>query len=99
MGPVATASILPRRASVTASSSAAAAARLVSTVASPNEQSGYFPMMTYSAVVGRAFDLSAARITSGPMPAQSPSVIPMLFKVAQLSELRNKDSQAGRERY
>src|SRR5205809_1570370 len=99
MGPVTTASSSPRRAKVTTSSSAAAAARLVSTVGSPNEQSGYFPMMTYSAVVGRAFDESAARTTSGPMPAQSPSVIPMRFKVAQLSKLRNKDSQAGRQRH
>jgi hypothetical protein len=77
MGPVTTASSSPRRANVTASSSAAAAARAVSTVGCPNEQSGYLPMILYSADFGTRSQFNPRSTISGPIPAQSPSVIPM----------------------
>src|SRR6516165_2106155 len=67
----------PRRASVTASSSAAAAARAVSVVGSPGLQLGWRPMTTYSVESGMRPDRRASSTISGPMPAQSPSVTPM----------------------
>src|SRR6266567_7165768 len=84
MGPVTTASSSPRRASVTASSSAAAAARAVSMVGCPKEQSGYLPTILYSADFGMRPDFSARSTISGPMPARSPSVIPMRGRIAHL---------------
>src|SRR4029077_6262515 len=71
------ASSSPRRASVTASSSAAAAARAVSTVGSPGFQFGCRPITTYFAEFGIRPDFRARSTISGPIPAQSPSVIPM----------------------
>jgi len=53
----------------------------------------------YLADFGKCSDSSAASTISGPMPAQSPSVMPMRFKVARLSKLRAKDSQAGSLRH
>src|SRR5262249_31939502 len=76
-GPVTIASSSSRRASVTASSSAAAAARAVSAVGSPNVQLGYLPMIWYSAEFASRSDFRASSTISGPIPAQSPSVIPM----------------------
>src|SRR6516225_1302347 len=67
----------PRRASVTASSSAAAAARAVSGVGCPGLQFGWRPMTTYSVESGTRPDFKASSTISGPIPAQSPSVIPM----------------------
>src|SRR6266704_5986798 len=67
----------PRRASVTASSSEAAAARAVSAVGCPEVQSGYLPMILYSAEFGSRSDFRARSTISGPIPAQSPSVIPI----------------------
>src|SRR5580765_6173726 len=66
----------PRRASVTASSSAAAAARAVSDVGSPGLQFGCRPRTTYSVESGTRPDLRASSTISGPIPAQSPSVMP-----------------------
>jgi hypothetical protein len=40
-------------------------------------QSGCLPMRTYSAEPGRRSDLKARSTISGPIPAQSPSVIPI----------------------
>ena len=76
-GPVTIALSSPRRASVTASSSAVAAARAVSIVGSPGLQFGCRPITTYSAESGTRPDFSARLTISGPIPAQSPSVIPM----------------------
>src|SRR5205823_15036676 len=67
----------PRRASVTASSSAAAAARAVSAVGSPGLQFGCRPRTTYSVELETRPDFRASSTISGPIPAQSPSVIPM----------------------
>src|SRR6476620_5410190 len=67
----------PRRASVTASSSAAAAARAVSGVGTPGLQFGCRPRKTYSVESGTRPDFSASSTISGPIPAQSPSVMPM----------------------
>src|ERR1700747_3627920 len=67
----------PRRARVTASSRAAAAARAVSGVGWPGLQSGWRPRTTYSAESGTRPDFRASATISGPIPAQSPSVIPM----------------------
>src|SRR5262249_305760 len=74
----------PRRASVTASSSAAAAARAVSGVGSPGLQFGCRPRTTYSVESGTRPDFRARSTISGPIPAQSPSVIPMRFAVLLL---------------
>src|SRR4029077_16698142 len=76
-GPVTMASNSPRRASVTASSSAAAAARAVSGVGSPGLQFGCRPRTTYSVESGTRPDFRASSTISGPIPAQSPSVMPM----------------------
>src|SRR5438093_405829 len=84
MGPVTTASSSPRRASVTASSSAAAAARAVSRVGCPKEQSGYLPTILYSADFGTRSAFSARSTISGPIPAQSPSVIPTRGRIRHL---------------
>src|SRR5207248_10814686 len=65
------------RARVTASSSAAAAARAVSIDGSPGVQSGCRPITAYSAESGICFEFSARSTISGPIPAQSPSVIPI----------------------
>jgi hypothetical protein len=62
---------------VTASSSAVAAARAVSGVGWPGLQLGCLPSTTYSAESGTRPDLRASSTISGPIPAQSPSVIPM----------------------
>src|SRR6476619_6178784 len=70
------ASSSPRRASVTASSSAAAAARAVSAVGSPGLQFGCRPRTTYSVESGTRPDFRASSTISGPIPAQSPSVMP-----------------------
>src|SRR6476469_6232596 len=70
------ASSSPRRASVTASSSAAAAARAVSAVGSPGLQLGCRPRTTYSVESGTRPDFRASSTISGPIPAQSPSVMP-----------------------
>src|SRR6476646_783999 len=66
----------PRRASVTASSSAAAAARAVSDVGSPGLQFGCRPRTKYSVESGTRPDFRASSTISGPIPAQSPSVMP-----------------------
>src|SRR5712691_338043 len=66
-----------RRASVTASSSAAAAARAVSGVGTPGLQLGCLPRITYSIDSGTRPDFRASSTISGPIPAQSPSVMPM----------------------
>src|SRR6266446_6985215 len=71
------ASSSPRRASVTASSSAAAAARAVSGVGTPGLQFGCRPRSTYSVESGTRPDFRASSTISGPIPAQSPSVMPM----------------------
>src|SRR5207253_11231601 len=71
------ASSSPRRASVTASSSAAAAARAVSGVGTPGLQLGCRPRTTYSVDSGTRPDFRASSTISGPIPAQSPSVMPM----------------------
>src|SRR4030095_17025446 len=71
------ASSSPRRASVTASSSAAAAARAVSGVGAPGLQLGCRPRTTYSVESGTRPDFRASSTISGPIPAQSPSVMPM----------------------
>src|SRR2546421_9166023 len=67
----------PRRASVTASSSAAAAARAVSDVGTPGLQFGCRPRTTYLVESGTRPDFRASSTISGPIPAQSPSVMPM----------------------
>src|ERR671919_968358 len=71
------ASSLPRPTSVTASSSAAAAARAVSGVGSPGLHFGCRPRTTYSVESGTRLDFRASSTISGPIPAQSPSVMPM----------------------
>src|SRR4029077_9532371 len=78
------ASSSPRRASVTASSSAAAAARAVSDVDWPGLRLGWRPRTTYSIESGTRRDFKASSTISGPIPAQSPSVIPMRFGVRVL---------------
>src|SRR5438067_7020379 len=77
IGPVTIASSSPRRTRVTASSSAAAAARAVSCVGWPNEHLGYLPMILYWADFATRPDFKARSTISGPMPAQSPRVIPI----------------------
>src|SRR5262249_50774494 len=71
------ASMSPRRVRVTASSSAAAAARAVSGVGWANEHSGDLPISLYSAEFGSRSDFRARSTISGPIPAQSPNVIPI----------------------
>src|SRR5207245_10946567 len=66
-----------RRARVTASARAAAVARAVLLVGTPGLQPGCRPMRTYSTESGTRPDFRARSTISGPMPAQSPSVIPM----------------------
>src|SRR6202011_1029312 len=67
-----------------ASSRAAAAARAVSGVGSPNEQPGYLPTILYSAALDKHPDLSAASTISGPIPAQSPRVMPIRLVMPKL---------------
>src|SRR4051794_18458391 len=88
IGPVTTASIAPFSASVAASSIAATAARAVSGFGGPNEQVGSLPMIWYSAALESLPDLSAASTISGPMPAQSPSVMPIRLPMAQCGQGR-----------
>src|SRR5207237_10783659 len=57
-------------------SRAPAIACLVSMVGLPNEQSRYLPMTLCPAESERSPDFSARSTISGPIPAQSPSVIP-----------------------
>src|SRR5437016_3705900 len=71
-----------------ASSSAAAAARAVLNVGAPGLQPGCRPMTTYSAESGTRPDFRARSTISGPMPAQSPSVIPMRGSIAHLQQVR-----------
>src|SRR5215471_13319762 len=77
---------------MTASSSAAAAARAVSAVGLPNVQLGYLPMIWYSAELASRSDFSASSTISGPIPAQSPSVIPMrgFFLLLLIGRDRNR---------
>src|ERR1044072_5608759 len=67
----------PRRASVTASSNAAAAARALSAVGFPGRAPGYLPMTVLSTVRAMRLEFRARSTISGPIPAQSPRVIPM----------------------
>src|ERR1700704_3128498 len=69
---------------VAASSRDAAAARAVAGVDSPNEQSGYLPIILYSAALDKRPDLSAASTISGPIPAQSPRVMPIRLAMREL---------------
>src|SRR5512133_2363737 len=77
MGPATIASSSPRSASVTASSNAAAAARALSAVGFPGREPGYLPMTLLSTVRAMLLEFRARSTISGPIPAQSPSVIPM----------------------
>src|SRR5262249_7569606 len=74
----------PRRASVTASSSAVAAARAVSGVGTPGLQFGCRPRTMYSVEPGTRPDFRASSTISGPIPAQSPGVMPMRGFVVRL---------------
>src|SRR5262245_42360789 len=78
------ASSSPRRASVTASSDLVAAERAVSGVGMPGLQFGCRPRTTYSVESGTRPDFRASSTISGPIPAQSPSVMPMRGFVVRL---------------